>query len=33
MSQVMTREDCPWVMSQKKRMETIKGKVTVAASL
>ncbi len=32
-SQARTREGLPWVIIQKKRMETIKGKVTVAASL
>jgi len=32
-SQDMTSEGWPWVMSQKRRIETTKGSVRVAASL
>ena len=33
MSHAMTREGWPWVIIQKRRIETIKGVVIVAASL
>ena len=33
MSHAMTRAGSPWVMSQKSRIDMIRGSVTVAASL